>query len=181
MNKTDSTTTKASAPAEVAQPVKVLHIPVFNFDDLNDDAKERARDWWRDRALDYEWWDSTYEDAETVGLKLESFDLDRNRHATGRFTKDASEVIELILANHGSQCETFKTAMQYKGELETAERIDANQDALDDIEEEFLKSLLEDYSIMLQHEYEYLLSDESVDENIRANEYTFTAEGKRAG
>lgn len=33
----------------------------------------------------------------------------------------------------------------------------------------------------LESEYEYQNSDEHVDENIRANEYTFTAEGKRYG
>lgn len=33
----------------------------------------------------------------------------------------------------------------------------------------------------LEKEYEYLNSDESVDENIKANEYTFTESGKRFG
>lgn len=33
----------------------------------------------------------------------------------------------------------------------------------------------------LEREYDYQMSDECVDETIRANEYTFTAEGKRFG
>lgn len=180
--KTDKPTTTASAtPDKVRKPVRIIETPIYAFDDLSDDAKDVARDWWREGALDYDWYDSTYEDAETIGLKIKSFELDRGRHATGDFTKDVDEVISAILANHGDQCETFKTAMQYKGELEIARKNDENDDEIDEITEEFRKSLLEDYSIILQHEYEYLLSDESVDDTIRANEYTFTAEGKREG
>jgi hypothetical protein len=33
----------------------------------------------------------------------------------------------------------------------------------------------------LEREYEYLTSDEAVDESIVANEYTFTAAGRRFG
>jgi hypothetical protein len=162
-------------------PARVIETPVYAFDDLDEDAKQAARNWYREGALDYDWWDSTYEDAETIGLRIKSFELDRGRHATGCFTKYIGEVIDLILANHGDQCETFKTAMQYKGELEIAEKNEREHREIDEIEAEFLKSLLEDYSIMLQHEFEYLLSDEAVDDMIRANEYTFTETGRREG
>lgn len=36
---------------------------VYYFDELSDKAKGKARDWYREGALDHEWWDSTYEDA----------------------------------------------------------------------------------------------------------------------
>lgn len=32
------------------------------FDQLNDDAKETARDWYRSDGFDYQWWDHTYEE-----------------------------------------------------------------------------------------------------------------------
>lgn len=35
-----------------------------SFDELDDRAKERARDWFR--ALDYDWWDCIYDDAATI-------------------------------------------------------------------------------------------------------------------
>lgn len=162
---------------QTATPVKTLHIPVYAFDDLDDDAKEKARNWWRDGALDHDWWDSIYADAETIGLRIKSFDLDRNRHATGEFTQDALSVCEAIIANHGENCETYKTAMEYKG----AFRNEQDSDEYEAARDEFLKALLEDYSIILQHEYEYQLSDQNADEIIRANKYTFTAEGKREG
>jgi hypothetical protein len=169
--------------------VKTIETTVYQFKELSDEAKEKAREWYRDGALDYEWWDFTYLDAADIGLKITEFDLDRNRHAKGNFTESAEDVAKAIKENHGPDCETYKTAQAYLVEL-AAVKTEAEKDEdyntgddldTDDIDREFLHSLLEDYSIMLQHEYEYLLSDESVDETIMANEYTFTEEGKREG
>jgi GTP-sensing pleiotropic transcriptional regulator CodY len=49
---------------------------------------------------------------------------------------------------------------------------------LDDLNEEFLKSILEDYSMSLQREYEYLNSKENLLEVIACNEYTFNVNGQ---
>jgi len=164
---------------------------VYQFDELSDDVKERARQWWREGGLDYEWWDFIYEDAERIGLKLTEFDLDRNRHACGDFIKDATEVAELVINEHGDECETYKDAVAFLDErdkiVDWAERDENGEfvdeygldELLDECENEFLRTLLEDYSIILQHEMEYLLSDEQVDETIRANEYEFTEDGNR--
>ncbi len=43
---------------------------VYTYDELSDKAKERARDWYREGNLDYDWWDSVYEDAATRGQEL---------------------------------------------------------------------------------------------------------------
>jgi hypothetical protein len=43
---------------------------------------------------------------------------------------------------------------------------------------EFKRDLLEDYRLILRDEVEYLLSDEAIEENIKANEYEFTEEEK---
>ena len=69
--------------------MKTVETNVFTFDELTDRAKEKARAWYREGALDYEWYDS----------------------------------------------------------------------------------------ILLEDEYEYLNSDEVVDESIRANEYEFHEDG----
>ncbi len=180
MTQTKQIERASETPASIRKPVRVIETPVFNFEDLDDKAKDVARDWYREGALDHDWWDSTFDDAETIGLKIESFEIDRGRHATGTFTKYIGDVIRLIEENHGKDCETFKTAQSFKSDLAQAEKAD-DQDKIDEIEDEFLRSLLEDYSIMLQHEYEYLLSDENTDETIRINEYTFTAQGEREG
>jgi hypothetical protein len=54
------------------------------------------------------------------------------------------------------------------------------EDELMEIEEDFLNGLLEDYSIILQKEFEYLTSDECITETILANEYDFTENGDLA-
>jgi len=172
---------------------KIIETTVFEFSELSDQAKEKAREWYREHALDYEWWESTYEDAEQVGLKIKSFDLDRNRHATGNFISGAVECAELILKNHGQDCETFKTARAFNvshidlekqiencdGDDETNCEYELWQDKREELNADFLKSILEDYSIMLQKEMEWLMSDEQCDESIITNGYTFTESGAR--
>ena len=177
--------------------MKTIETTVFEFGELNDKAKDKAREWFRECALDHDWWDSTYEDAARVGLRITSFDLERNRHAMGEFNciGGARQCAGLILAEHGKACETFKTATAWLADLAKLnaeiEAVDGDdetncewelwQDKRGLLDDEFLQSILEDYSIILQHEMEYLLSDEQVDESITSNGYTFTEAGKRYG
>ena len=162
---------------------------LYQFDELSDTAKEKARDRYRESGLDYEWWECTYEDAKTIGLKIESFD-DYNVEAD--FMASAEETAHKIEKEHGTACETRIDAENYlkkrdtlidtfpkdeNGDFEDQYGLDIKLDALD---LSFLRTLREDYRIMLKKEYEYLNSDESVDENILANEYEFTIDGKRA-
>jgi hypothetical protein len=165
---------------------------LYQFDELTDAAKEKARDWYREGVLDYEWWDCTYEDARTIGLEITGFDLDRSSYVKASFISSAEETAHKIEAEHGPSCETFIDAKAYleardkvinvwecdkNGEFVNQGRLDISLDALDS---NFLYTLCEDYRIMLQKEMEYLLSDESVDESIQINEYEFTIDGKRA-
>jgi hypothetical protein len=45
---------------------RTMETMVFHFDELSDKAKEKARDWYREGALDHDWWDSVYEDAAEI-------------------------------------------------------------------------------------------------------------------
>ncbi len=177
--------------------MKTITETVYTFNELTEKAKERARAWYREGAFFDDWWDSTYEDAANIGLTIKSFDLDRNRHATGewKFFAGAEQCAGLILENHGKDCETFKTATKYLSDLDKLNKEIADVDGDDQtnceyelwqdkrglLADDFLQSILEDYSIMLQKESEYLSSNESVDENILCNEYTFTKTGQRRG
>lgn len=40
---------------------------LYKFDELDESAKGRARDWFRAGALDHAWWDAVYEDAAACG------------------------------------------------------------------------------------------------------------------
>lgn len=166
---------------------------VFPFEELPEESQQKALENYWDINGDYGWWDSTYEDAETVHLKITSFGLDRNRHATGDFIQSALETAEAIIREHGEQFGTYKTAEAYLSEH--AELVKKYSDGInieevhedneydfdndcDDIDNEFLRSVLEDYSIILQKDYEYLTSEEAIKETLICNEYEFTLEGK---
>jgi hypothetical protein len=160
---------------------------------LSDKAKEKALEKLWDLNVSHDWWDATYEDAERVGLKLSGFDLDRRRGATGDFQGNAKDTAESILKEHGEQCETRKTAETYLRDLSALEAeytaknsadpeydLDDDRDfeeALSDLNADFLRSILEDYSIILQKEYEYLTSEAQIIESIEANDYDFNSAG----
>lgn len=162
-------------------------INIYKYDELSDKAKEAARNWYAESALDHEWWDSIYEDAAHIGLKITSFDLDRNRHAKGQL-KDAEQVAHNIIKEHGETCETHDIARNYLTRLEaitekfkdTDDFNEEHENAVQELADELEKELLERYSVMLQNESEYLISDEVIEEGIRANDYEFLETGKIA-
>lgn len=172
--------------------MKTLTINLYEFNELPAEIQAKVLNDNRDINVSHDWWDCTLEDAKNIGLKITSFDLDRNRHAKGEFIGTAYETACKIKSDHGESCETCKTAIDFISEYDGAEVLwpviededgqDTNEDNrneyIKELEEEFLKSLLEDYSIMLQRECEYLQSDEAVKDSLIANEYTFEESGK---
>jgi hypothetical protein len=155
-------------------------IKLYTFEELSDKAKERARDWYREGALDHEWWDATYEDAERAGLKIEEFDLDRNKHVKGSLIVDPIKSIEAILKDHGKDCATYKMAKEFQKGYYLLDKNDPDyEEDLEKFTEEYTEALCEEYAQLLQDECDYLLSDESVDNMIIANGYEFDENGKR--
>lgn len=66
---------------------------VFYFDELDDRAQERARDWFREGALDYDWWEFIYENAVTCG-KILGIEIDtqtKNNRPTIYFSGFSSQ------------------------------------------------------------------------------------------
>ena len=168
--------------------MKEVIVKIYEFEELSKKAQDKAIDLLYDVNVDYDWWESTYEDAANVGLKITGFNLYRNS-AEGEFTLSANEVAANILKEHGETCETFKTAENFMKEWqpvfdaymdENDERYESTEAEVDlsNLEDEFLKSLLEDYIIILSKEYDYLCSREAIIEAIEANEYLFTEDGK---
>jgi hypothetical protein len=168
--------------------MKTHTITTYSFSELSEQAKETAINKFRDINTDFGWWDFIYEDASEIGLKITGFDLDRYRHATGKFTLSAVEVAQNILNNHGEQCGTHKLAEKFlssHGPIfaeymdEDSEKYESaeTEEELMELEDEFLSDLLEEYSLMLQTEFEYLESDEAIIQTIEANEYEFTENG----
>ena len=97
-------------------------VEAYKFEELSEKAKEKALQKLLNINLDHNWWDSEYEDAANIGLKLTAFKLDRNKHAEGFFCNSATEVADKIMSEHGNQCETYKTAFNFLNERDTLVR-----------------------------------------------------------
>lgn len=194
---------------------------IFTFDELPGDAKEKARDWWRDGALDYEWYDAVYDDAERVAeiLGIE-FYRKRGKNPTIWFSgfssqgdgacfegsysysKGAAKRIREYAPKdktlHSIADELQRVQKRYFYQLNAAchhagyyyharcmavsvehndgwwRNVEHNDDcAIVDALREFADWI---YS-QLESEYNYLMSDDCVDEQIRANECEFDATG----
>lgn len=174
--------------------MKTIEIQLFKFSELSEDAKQKALSSLCTINVEEDWWLFTYEDAEQIGLKINGFDLDRGNSCSGYLTKDFHEVCDLIIANHGEQCDTFKTAQSFRKQyndlvakysdgvkLDTVteeNEYDFDNEA-DELETEFLNAILEDYKTMLQTDYDYQTSEEAIIETIEANDYDFTEDGER--
>lgn len=171
---------------------------VYKFDELSPEAQQKALENLWDINVDYEWWDSTYDDAWNIDLKIKEFDLDRGSYVKAVFMGSAMDTAEKILQEHGEHCDTYKTASDYMVEYKKLVFYQCQDDAdaiserdfdyiintpswdieTDEIDDEFLRSLCEDYRIILQNEYEYLTSEEAIKDTIEANEYEFHEDGR---
>ena len=158
---------------------------IYRYTELSEKAKEKALEWAYEGAFDHPWWeDIIYEDAARIGLKITGFDLDRNRHATGDYLTGSKECAEAIVGEHGESCETYKTAQAFLTKLSILEAKSESYDDEDydeereDLGDEFLKSILKEYSTMLQTEADYRGSREALEETISCNDWEFTEDGK---
>jgi hypothetical protein len=171
--------------------MKTIEVQIYKFSELSEVAKQKAIE--KMSYVDFDWWDSVYEDAENIGLKISGFDIDRGSYCKGDFMADAEETANKIISEHGEECETFKTAKNYILErdrlvakysdgknIEIVTEYNENDfdNDCDDLDDEFLKSLCEDYRIILSKEYDYLTSDAAIIETIEANDYDFTENGE---
>lgn len=146
--------------------MKTITVNLYEFDELSEESQQKAIENLYDINVDYDWWDSTYDDAKNVHLKITGFNLDRANYCNAEYIYSASDTKKAILENHGKNCETYKTVKKYdlrKGEDEA---------------EEMLKELSEDYKNILNEDYEYRTTREAIIETIKANEYTFEENGK---
>lgn len=68
--------------------MRTIETTVYSFDELSDQAKEKAREWFREGNLDYDWFDSLYDDAVQIGeiLGIE-FDQRLGRTMGGKQTR----------------------------------------------------------------------------------------------
>ncbi|MEE9581105.1 MAG: hypothetical protein V3V74_07315 [Nitrosomonadaceae bacterium] len=164
---------------------------IYEFNELSDKAKEKARDWWKECTTIEDWSEQTYEDAAMVGIKIIGFDIGRGDDCMFDDSFDADEVYAAIIKNHGEKCDTYKSVYAYnaakEATLKQAPRDEAgdfiDEDILDDklnvLVKELKHNLQKDYLKMLRSDHDYYFSDENVSENIITNEYEFLENGSK--
>ena len=152
-------------------------IEVFQFIELSDDAKEKAREWWRSYA-DFFGCDDGLDSIKTFcnhfGVRLKTWNVAPyenpnysaeyfNSHFRGLKLKDFKR--DHMPTGYYLDCDLWVTFYdQFKA---TGSAKKAFDDAL-------WKGF-----IALRNDMESQLSDEYIDEHLEMNEYEFTEEGKR--
>ena len=147
-------------------------IEYYTYEELSVEAKEKALDELRYSQVDHYWWEFIEGDLKEIDCKLIGFDTDRGNYCELSLGYE-TDVIDKILKNHGEASETYKLALEYQEKILD---IDGNIDVHEALE--FKKALQEEYLSILRSEYEYLVSDEVIEEMIIVNEYEFSIEGK---
>ncbi len=208
---------------------QVIETTVYNFNELNDKAKDKARSWYREGAFDYEWYDFVKTDFESfleaVGFKNvssqfsgfwsqgdgASFDfkcvdftklltppeIDQVEYGAilndwltenGGLIRKARRIAGSI---HAESCKNgYGSHYCHSKTRYVSMELDAGgvrdflnlQAVVTKLENQFTllcRFLADKYYSNLSDEWDYLNSDDAVGESIEANEYTFTAAGKR--
>ena len=212
---------------------EVIETTVYRLAALSDEAKDKARAWYREGGFDYDWYDAVYEDfqqiAEMLGIAFET----RTVRLMGGGSRQEPRIFFSGFWSQGDGA-SFEGFYSYRKNASAAIRAYAPQDTTlhgiadalqsvqrrnfyqlraeathrsryhheycmaisvtrdsptwqdmtadaEDVITEALRDLARWLYRQLEREYEYLTSDEAVDESIIANDYTFTGSGRRFG
>lgn len=172
--------------------MKTIRTKVYSFNELSETAKQTAIEKLSLINVEHDWWNFTYDDAKRIGLKLNNFDLDRNKHCTGNLIESGIECASLIIKEHGKECDTYKLAQTFINEwnnlvIKFSDGIDTDKvtyeneqdfdNEADELEKKFTIDLLECYANILQGECDYLQTEAAIKETIEANDYQFLSNG----
>lgn len=197
--------------------MRTIEVQLYQYDELSDSAKQRAREWYLEDGLGYDWWDFCYEDfcrvAEILGIEIScrqgrgaeiyftgfycqgsgSSFVGTYRYVKGAVAKikqyapqdevlhRIAQALQDVQRRHFYRLEAnVGSRRDYMISVEVYDRDDRYR-YIGDAEDE-VRDLLNDFNDWmferLEDEYEYLTSDEVVEESIIANEYEFDEDGK---
>ena len=226
---------------------KIREVTVYQFDELGDEAKARAREWYREASADDSYWSEyVIEDAATAlahcgfdvrqrpvklmggGMRQEpaiywsgfwsqgdgacfegawspasimsaeqfaseypgdspsNVELRRIHAGSVQLAAlDPTNAISWRCSHTGRYCHEQSVTFSYEDEREpecsclSSECEGVQPDDIQDEHEENARDAMRWIYSQLEAEYEYRNADEQIDEDIRANEYTFTEDGRR--
>jgi len=154
--------------------MRVLTVEAFRFQELEDEAKERAREWYRN-GLDYPWFsesiDSIRAFAKHFGVSLMDWEIGGGRNYIKTDATNANfrgVRLDAINRDHmptgycldADLWETFYDEFKKTGDAKYA-----------------FEQALEAALCAVQRDIEYQYSNEAVDESLRFNEYEFNSNG----
>lgn len=160
-------------------------IKLYSFDELTDEAKDRAI---QDNCYintDHDWYNFIYDEAERLGFKITEFDLDRHCQINGEMVLGEEEIAGNIIKEHGESTNTYKTAKEFLDKRtalfngdDTIDEDDERCFELDEMDSDFFRMILDCYFDILRDSYKYYISEEAIKETLQVNEYEFTEDGK---
>lgn len=180
---------------------------LYQYDELSDDAKEKALEWAADINVDFDWWDfdglTGFSSDEIRQYRLGNppddllkyknmyFDIDRGgfiQFVGAEFADD--EIARKFLGVHRSLWEQVywtineipyretNTRLEYEPQ-DSYKEFTPKQIAILDRAVERFADKMHKALYALRDEYEGATSREAIEDTIRANEYTFDVEGNR--
>lgn len=157
--------------------MRTIEKTIYTFDELDECAKSRAREWYRS-GLEYPWWDEVKSSLESFcdefGIKVEDYSIG-GRGSFIRTDADNSNFRGRKLSQFDR--EAMPTGFCFDAGIRHnfAEEWQKTGDAL-----ESFKSALESFLREVENDIEYQYSDEAVEESIEANGYEFDEGGHLA-
>lgn len=158
--------------------MRTIEKTVFTFDELSDKAKEKAREWYR--STDDGCWNEEYK--ASINAFIDHFGVTLTDWNIGPWSP-----IDYTVAVYNSNFRGVKLS-QFTGE-EMPTGFCADCDLWGTFHREFKRTGNAMHAFekavhagfkAWRDDWEYQLSDEAVDESIRANEYEFYENGERA-
>lgn len=163
--------------------MRTIEINLYQFNELSPEAQQKAIDNLQTINVDHDWWQFTYDDADSIGVEISGFDIDRLFASVS--IDNPKKAAKLIISNHGKKCETYKIAESFLAESEKlAQTLKGEEneyeleEKTEELEEQFIEDISRAYATILSNEYGYLTSTEAIIEIILANEYEFTEKGE---
>ena len=175
--------------------MKIIETKVYEFAELNDKAKEKAREWYRHGRTEYSWAEDALSSIKALavhcGGKMSDWEIDwfASSYSSASFSMPEMEAgeIESRMADLGSF--DAKT-LRGNGDCKLTGYC-ADEDAIDGFRkawhagernlEKLMDAAFDSWLKAAQADCNFQNADEQVDESITANEYTFTESGKRFG
>jgi hypothetical protein len=161
--------------------MRTIEETLYQFDELDESAKETARNWWREIA-DYPFHDENLKSIKAFcghfGVTLKDWSIygrgehlttnAENCHFRGLTLADAKQLVEKgYFPESGLWLDGTMIQSFFENFKRTGDALYAFQQAL----ESALKGITEDI--------DYQFSDEAIDEMLVINEYEFTEDGNR--